>query len=926
MEKKRRKNENKINQGSVAAPPDKETQPIITLYDNNNIPQHRENASPINLLKQKGFSEDAAYDLIASGLDISIIEEAGIRPAVEKEIIKDYHIPIVDRNSHIKKFFPLYLIPYPIVDIKDQNKMVRVKVKPNPSYLQSDPSIQNTKYLQPSKEHLHYGSHLYILPSEIKKLESPKCNLIIVEGEKKTLKVIQELRRLEGKIGKFAVIGIAGVNNWLNAPEWDLFEITGKKVIIFFDADSQDNTAVVEAEIQLTGFLYHLGASQVSSAKWDINRGKGIDDYLVQESNPYALQILIQNAQDTISLYRATQRLQDIDIVQNFFLRVIELQPSLSDASLESLAIIMDRVGIKSKIVRSGIKTARTEVEKRLIKKYKERIKEVFGVENIQVPKDFLWEGGFLKTKKGKIITEFFIIKSIVESIKDLEAFRIKTIRGKEFIYERNEDIKQLFLRHGVLVGDITLPLISEYIMEYTYLNQANIEVEKIAKQVGWHEDKDGNLIYIAPQTIQGYIFDDSLKGYTASGEKEKEKETVIKILSSGSILGIGYLGAVASLLVKPLEKAGAKSFAIFLEGTAGAGKTTTAKFGLSLFGNPEELATNMNTTTVGAEILFASRKDSLVLLDEINTGSYNVSEQLVKFIYDFDSGKGRSRSTIKLNLRKHFTYKGVVFFTSETSFIHLLDKVDKTAMGAYRRSIVVNFSGKNINKQDIQAIYSTILQHHGNLLKDITDYIATNIDTLEATYVKYREQFSSPIYKFKGQENHFALLYTAIDVLENVLGISLSDKDQQTITDALSQLVEENREEYQEKTEINREKLEHLIKDFILDKISHFPTGMENFMPQSIYGKRDGDTLYITQRGLEKLSKEIKIDIKTLKKILVDFGMVERGGDRLLKRTMFSIAGENFYAYKIQFQLSDGTEEKEENQNQDINQDDIAI
>ncbi len=247
--------------------------------------------------------------------------------------------------------------------------------------------------------------------------------------------------------------------------------------------------------------------------------------------------------------------------------------------------------------------------------------------------------------------------------------------------------------------------------------------------------------------------------------------------------------------------------------------------------------------------------------------------------------------------------------------------------MGAYRRSIIVNFSGKDINKQDIQAIYSTILQHHGNLLKDITEYISANIDTLEATYVKYREQFSNPIYKFKGQENHFALLYTAIDVLEAVLGISLSDKDQQTITDTLSQLVEENREEYQEKTEITKEKLQHLIKDFILAKISHFPTGMETHIPQSIFGKREKNTLYITQLGLGQLSKHLKIDEKSLKRLLVDFGMAERGEDRLLKKTMFSIAGENFYAYKIQ--LSDGTEDNQnqENQNnQDTNQEIIDI
>jgi hypothetical protein len=76
----------------------------------------------------------------------------------------------------------------------------------------------------------------------------------------------------------------------------------------------------------------------------------------------------------------------------------------------------------------------------------------------------------------------------------------------------------------------------------------------------------------------------------------------------------------------------------------------------------------------------------------------------------------------------------------------------------------------------------------------------------------------------------------------------------------------------------------------------------MEKHIPRNIYGKVDGDTLYITQLGLEKLSKEIKINVKNLKKLLVDFRMAERGGDRLLKQTSCSIAGKTFNAFKIQF------------------------
>jgi uncharacterized protein (DUF927 family) len=812
----------------------------------------------------------------------------------------------------MKKYIPLYLIPYPIVDVKDQNKMARIKVRPNPTYLKIDESIKDTKYLQPSKEHLHNGSHLYILKSELQKIQSPKCNLILVEGEKKALKVIQELKKIEDRIGKFAVIGISGIHNWLHAPEWDLINLRGRKAIIFFDADSERNIAVVEAEIQLAGYLYFQGASQVASARWDLRKGKGIDDLLVQEPNPPArLQEIIENAQDTIASYRG--RIQDRDIAKNFFLRIFEKKPSISEASLENLSAILEDTGIKKTVIRSAIKIAKTEIEEKLIEKHKEKIKEVFGVENIQVPSDFLWEDGFLKTKKGKIITEFFIVKAVAEGINNTEGIIIKTITGKEiFLSTQEKELKQLFLNHGVWIGDATLWMVSQYIAEYIYKNQGNIEKVKYSNQIGWKEE-NGNLLYIAPQTTKEYVFDPNLRGYTASGDREKEKETLIKIFQRGSIIGLGYLGAIASLLIKPLEDVGARNFIVFIEGTAGKGKTTTAKFGLSLFGHPEKIFSNVNTTNTGAEILFSTRKDSLILLDEINTGGHHISEHLIKIIYDFESGLGRIRGTPQINLRRTNTYRGVLFLTSENSLENMIKKSDKTAMGTYRRSVIINFSNKQIDEEDIKTIYESIYQNHGNLLKDITDYILSQITFLKEKYNEYRKQ-AQQLYKFSGQDNHFALLYCALHVLEDILGENFPE-----MTLTLSQIAKENSEYYQELTEMTKEKLQQLIKNFISKNLSYFPTDIGGNIPQSIYGKEDGNTLYITPLGLEHLSDYLKLDIKSLKKLLIDFGMAETDENRLIKRTSFSIAGRKmkFNAYRIQ--LSDDTTEETDKEAIDI-------
>jgi uncharacterized protein (DUF927 family) len=264
--------------------------------------------------------------------------------------------------------------------------------------------------------------------------------------------------------------------------------------------------------------------------------------------------------------------------------------------------------------------------------------------------------------------------------------------------------------------------------------------------------------------------------------------------------------------------------------------------------------------------------------------------------------------------LRPHSTYRGVLFITSENSLENLLRKSDKTAMGTYRRSVILNFSNKQIDEEDIKTIYASIYQHYGNLLKDITEYIINQSDFLKEKYEEYRKQ-AQQLYKFNGQENHFALLFCALHVLEEVLGEVFTD-----MTLTLSKIAEENSEYYQELTEISKEKLAQYIQTFIQENNSYFPTGLENnYVPQSIYGKVEGNTYYFTSLGLNALSQEMKIDLRSLKNLLIQFGMAETDGNRLLKKTTCSVSGKRLNVYKIQ--LYDGTEE-----NQDTNQDDIAI
>src|SRR4029077_16560752 len=62
------------------------------------------------------------------------------------------------------------------------------------------------------------------------------------------------------------------------------FDWRGRKVYICFDADATTNPDVRHAAIRLFILLSESGAEVFQLTSWDLEQGKGIDDYLVAAS------------------------------------------------------------------------------------------------------------------------------------------------------------------------------------------------------------------------------------------------------------------------------------------------------------------------------------------------------------------------------------------------------------------------------------------------------------------------------------------------------------------------------------------------------------------------------------------------------------------------------------------------------------------
>ena len=168
---------------------------------------------------------------------------------------------------------------------------------------------KSRKYLAPKNG----GNHLYILPPSLipeEILNDTSKPLIITEGEKKTLKGVQE---------GFWIIGIPGVFCWKEkngdkdsklVEEFQFIKWLNREVFIIFDSDAVDNQNILIAEEQLFDQITKLGGYPIIGRipkpvgeESERFKGKfGIDDLLVARG-PTALSEVLKKAKPLPKMY-----------------------------------------------------------------------------------------------------------------------------------------------------------------------------------------------------------------------------------------------------------------------------------------------------------------------------------------------------------------------------------------------------------------------------------------------------------------------------------------------------------------------------------------------------------------------------------------------------------------------------------------------
>lgn len=165
------------------------------------------------------------------------------------------------------------------------------------------------------------ASRLFFPPGvKAEQAEDTKLPLILTEGEFKTLALWT--LALRDSAPRFLPVGIGGVWNWRGVigkvtgpngertdekgpiPDLDRLTWDGRKVIIAFDADAQENNSVRAARYELSKELRGRGAI-VGFLEWPVERGKGIDDHLVQVGPDRVMEAISAVDFDRVSGWRA---------------------------------------------------------------------------------------------------------------------------------------------------------------------------------------------------------------------------------------------------------------------------------------------------------------------------------------------------------------------------------------------------------------------------------------------------------------------------------------------------------------------------------------------------------------------------------------------------------------------------------------------
>lgn len=260
-------------------------------------------------------------------------------------------------------------------------------------------------------------------------------------------------------------------------------------------------------------------------------------------------------------------------------------------------------------------------------------------------------------------------------------------------------------------------------------VNESTLERRFITDCFGWQNDKS-----FLPGADNGIKLDiDSECRYLAEGYRaEGELNTWINYMSKLRINN-SFRFMLASAAAAPLLRIlNQRSFFVYNWAASKSGKTAALKAALSIWGQPDDIMGNFNTTQVGLEHMAALYNDLPLGLDERQLAGGKQQEKLDSIVYMISSGHGRLRGKKEGGLQKTQSWRTIVLATGE-------EPIQSTNSHNGVTTRIIELYSPPFNDEITAAkTHQFVEVHHGLAGERLAKfYVSANQEKLNAVYQK---------------------------------------------------------------------------------------------------------------------------------------------------------------------------------------------
>jgi len=288
-----------------------------------------------------------------------------------------------------------------------------------------------------------------------------------------------------------------------------------------------------------------------------------------------------------------------------------------------------------------------------------------------------------------------------------------------ELQFTRDGDSHKLIVDRTVAAGvgpilalaDRGLPITSgnamqvvNYLHALEAVNLDQIPREDFTAKAGWIGETSGRFF---PGRDEGIGFEPgdntaiTANAFKTAGALDAWIAGVLPLIKANPLLRLNVMASLAAPLLKP---AGQRSSVVHTWGQSAGGKTASMHAAASVWGAPNALLGNFNTTAVGLEMRLALLNGLPAFVNERQAGD----KALEKMIYMVAEGQGRTRGAKAGGLRKMTSWETILLTNGEEPL------VGATAPeGARTRTL--EFEGRAMsNEDDARSLYPLTLENHG--------------------------------------------------------------------------------------------------------------------------------------------------------------------------------------------------------------------